>query len=437
MGSTRSMIQKNLCWLWVNNMEPILSIIIPTFNNPQYINPCVQSIANTGVLDGLAELIIVNNGDQPLSYLEKALPNTRVLKPNENLGWERGLKLGVENSKTPFLCFQNDDTHIPSACSDFYSRMLIYFRDARVAAVGPATTIASGWHSIYRQDALRDPTEVSYLIFFTAVVRRSHYEQVGGIDTECPGGDDIDLSIRFRKAGYKILVNPNAFLIHHAFKTGTRVRGEHTEANGWNSVEMIERTNKYLIQKHGFREFLNTMRGLDYTGFKRTDSDSEGDAIRKIISGVTSTKVVEMGCGAVKTVENSIGVDRVKKGDIIPHVGKPSVADITCDISHALPATLDGADVVIARHILEHVIDPISTILKWKQILKHEGILVVAVPNEDFGKSIPMNPEHVHAFNRASLSNLMAVCGMKEVETVDPNNGVSFIGVYKKTEDSK
>jgi hypothetical protein len=26
---------------------------------------------------------------------------------------------------------------------------------------------------------------------------------------------------------------------------------------------------------------------------------------------------------------------------------------------------------------------------------------------------------------------------MKEVETVDPNNGVSFIGVYKKTEDSK
>ncbi len=206
-------------------MKPTVSIIIPTWNLPEYFNPCALSILNTGVLNGLAELIIVNNGSQPIEELVKGWPNTKVLNPGSNLGWERGLEYGLKEAQGDFICFQNDDTLIPKANQNFYSQLMHPFHDQKVAAVGPATTVASGWHSVFNPQALRTLSEVSYLIFFTVMIRRSDLEAVGGIDISAPGGDDLDLSIRLRKAGKHLLVNPDAFIIHHAFKSGTLSEG--------------------------------------------------------------------------------------------------------------------------------------------------------------------------------------------------------------------
>jgi len=413
-------------------MKPLVSIIIPTWNNPQFLNPCVKSIVDTGVLDGLCELIIVNNGDQPIEELTRGIKNIRVLKPGTNLGWEGGLQFGLKNSDSLFVCFQNDDTIIPFANSNFYSQLLFPFRDSNVAAVGPATTNAAGWHSIYLSQPLKNPTEVSYLIFFTVMLRRSELESAGGIDTTAPGGDDFDLSIRLRQRGKKLIINPNAFLIHHAFKTGERIRGDSSVAGGWNSAEMTDNTNKWLIQKHGFKNFFSTVCGLDYSTYSPKSNDTEGDIVRQYVQG---DKVVELACGAVKTVTNAIGIDRVKGGEMIPHVGKVSVADIVGDVSEPLPIPNESVDTIIARHVLEHLIDPISSVLLWKKALKPGGKIIIAVPNEDIGKSIPMNPEHIHAYTMNSLNVLMDVCGFKLINAIDSNNGVSFVGIYKK--DSK
>lgn len=75
---------------------------------------------------------------------------------------------------------------------------------------------------------------------------------------------------------------------------------------------------------------------------------------------------------------------------------------------------------MIARHILEHCIDSVSVIKEWARLLKPNGKLIVAVPNEDIIRGIPMNPEHVHAFSPSSMKSLMEMCGLKEVEVIDP-----------------
>lgn len=408
-------------------MKTPVSIIIPTFSNPQFLNPCVTSIIQSGALHGLCELVIVNNGKQPVQEFVNGWPNTRVLEPGKNLGWEGGLQYGIDNTDSPFLVFQNDDTQIPYANAKFYHILLNHFNDESVAAVGPATTVAAGWHSVRRPIPLIEPTEVSYLIFFTVMVRREHLILVGGIDTTCPGGDDMDLSIRFRKAGKKLVLEPRAFLEHHAFKTGERVRGTSDKAMGWNSKEMTDRTNQWLIQKHGFKTFMETMRGL--SPMKVPGKDTEGAAIRSLVKEGT---VLELGCGATKTVPHSVGVDRVPKGEMIPHIGKESVADIVSDVSEQLPVNDCSYDNVIARHILEHSLDSIKTLKEWNRVLKVGGQLVVAVPNENVGKGIPMNPEHVHAFKPESLKTLMELCGFKEAQVVDPKNGISFVGFYEK-----
>lgn len=413
-------------------MKPPVTIIVPTWNNPQFLNPCIDSIRATGVLNGLCNLLIVNNGQQPIKEYVQGWRNTEVLEPKQNLGWERGLELGLKHSDSPFVVFQNDDTVIPHATSRFYYSLLSSFNDDSIGAVGPATTNASGWHSIFQKYPLGVPSEVSFLIFFTVMMRRAHLDMVGGIDTSCPGGDDIDLSIRLRKAGKKLVVNPNAFIIHHAFKTGERVRGGPEKVDGWNSREMIDRTNKWLIQKHGFKTFMETMRGLELT--PSPSKDLEGDIVRSFVDG---GKVVELGCGPIKTVADSVGIDRIPKGEVIPHVGRVSVADIVADVSDTLPLEDKSFDVLIARHILEHCVDAVKVIKEWSRVLKVGGKMVIAVPNEKTVKGIPLNPEHVHGFTPESLDSLMGVCGFKSLAHGDPENGISFVTSYEKLWDSK
>lgn len=406
-----------------------IDIIIPTWNNAEFLDPCVISIAKTGVLDSLARLIIVNNGKQDLSGFA-GREDILVLDPGKNLGWEGGLKFGLEKSDAPFVVFQNDDTFLPISSGRFYHRLLTNFSNDDVAAVGPATTVAAGLQSIFHPQAPRLQTEVSYVIFFTVMIRRSDLDAIGGVDDALPGGDDIDMSIRFRKAGKHVVIDPGAFIIHHGFKTGTRVRGNHETKGGWNSPEMTDRTNQYLIRKHGFKEFIKTMQGLSY-GPSGEFRDLEADVVRNFVDG--DKNVVELGCGGRKTVEHAIGVDRVPVGDQIPFLpNTQSIADVQADVQNELPFADNSQDVVIARHIFEHCLDSVGTARRWNRIIRPGGKLILAVPDERVTRGIPLNPEHVHAFNPESLKNILEACGFREIQSQPCGNGVSFVGAYEK-----
>ncbi len=409
-------------------MKPTASIIIPTFNNPDFLIPCVESIARTGCLDGLCELIVVNNGEQPMDFMA-CLPNIKVVKPPRNLGWEGGLQAGLRVAEGDFVCFQNDDTLIPRATRGFYSQLLWPFQNQQVAAVGPATTIAAGSHSVFLKDPLRTPMGVAYLIFFTVMLRRSDLEAAGGIDASAPGGDDIDLSIRLRKLGKHLLINPDAFLIHHAFKTGIRVRGDRDVAGGWNSKEMTDKTNIWLIQKHGFKTFLETMRPMSYEN-STAAPDTEGQAVRQFVQG---EKIIELGCGSRKTVPSAIGLDHTLTGDRPSNLHEGAcVSDILADVTKPLPMDDLSVDTAIARHILEHSVDTVGTLTNWNAVLKMGARLIIAVPNQDIVSSIPLNPEHVHAFTPDSLRKMTELCGFKHLGTIDPMNGISFVSCFEK-----
>ena len=409
-------------------MKPI-TIIIPSFNNEEFLNPCVYSIIRSGVLDGVADLIIVNNGKQDIERVFGGVKQIKILNQKENLGWEGGLELGIKESKTPFLVFQNDDTFLPPSGASFYHRLLMRFSDDNVAAVGPVTTCAAGVQSVYNPNCPLIAKEVPWMIFFTVMVRRSHLEAVGGIDTSLPGGDDLDLSIRFRKAGYNLVVDPGAFIIHHGFKTGERVKGTPNVKYGWNSIEMSDRTNQYLIKKHGFKTWWSMMRGLNYP--QSASIDLEGNLVRSFVNG--DKNIVEFGCGPMKTVERAVGIDRIPKGQEIPLLnGKISVADITADVTEEIPLEEKSQDIIIARHVLEHIVDSIETVKKWKKVLRIGGKMIVAVPDERVTMSIPLNMEHVHAFTMESMKNLMESCGLKEIKSKSAENGVSFVGCYER-----
>jgi hypothetical protein len=77
-------------------------------------------------------------------------------------------------------------------------------------------------------------------------VRRSVFEQVGGLDEEglAVAYNDVDLCIRIRKAGYRIIWTPYAQLTHHESKS----RGvDHTEQER----NRFDREIKYMRERWG------------------------------------------------------------------------------------------------------------------------------------------------------------------------------------------
>ena len=271
-----------------------------------------------------------------------------------------------------------------------------------------------------------------FLIGYCILVRREALDKAGGVQDMEHGGDDIDLSIRLRKAGYILVSRRTEFVYHHGFQTGERVHGKPNQANGWNSREMIENTNMELIRKHGFLEWWETLvqqKSAEGTA-PENSIDAETEIVRKHLNGGI---VVELGCGGKKTVPHAIGVDRIASGNGIPNINAHSEANIVADVEEPLPFADDYADSVIARHVFEHCLDPVRTMTNWKRILKTGGKLIVVCPDEKVDEGVPLNPEHVHAFTADTIKNLAGLLGFEEMAREENYNGVSFTSVLRKT----
>jgi len=406
-------------------IEPV-SIIIPTFNNAEMLSHCISSIGAKR-LTYPVDVVIVNNGHPRSLDMIGDEPWMRIIQTDgKNLGWEGGLKEGLKHTKSEFVVFMNDDTFVPSSESNWLRNMAETFYQPEVAAVGPCTNVVMGTQNmLFRTPHIA--LETTYLIGFCMMVRRKHLEEVGGVDEMLPGGDDLDLSIRFRKAGYHLVNRRDVFVFHYGYQTGTKIHGTSNQRNGWNSREMNERTKHALIVKHGFYEWFKCIAGYEHQPRQKGD-DHEGKIIREHVLG---DKILDLGCANNKTVENAIGIDIVPRGKQVPFLNASSEADIEADVEKAIPFGNGTQDTVISRHLLEHCINPIKTIREWKRVIKHGGRLIIAVPNEEVMNTIPMNGEHVAAYTPESLNELATLLDLKRIY-LESSSGGSFVSVFEK-----
>lgn len=225
-----------------------VAIIIPSMDNRAYLEPCLNSLfENTRGID--YHVYVVNNGAPgSLSWLQ--YPTQSTIHGRGNLGWERALQLGLDCSHQPLALFLNDDTVFLRTQQNWLAHLVNDLEDPQVAAAGPVSNMVAGPQSSSQQLTAQQYC-ARYLIGFCLLVRRSALDAVGGIDTTLPGGDDIDLSIRLRQAGYTLVCDRRSFVYHYGFRTGERVHGDRTVPGGWNSPQMVQKTANALIAKHG------------------------------------------------------------------------------------------------------------------------------------------------------------------------------------------
>ena len=406
-------------------IEPV-DIIIPTYNNVKMLTECISSIGATRLLYPV-NIIIVNNGHPASLDHIGSQPFFKVVQTGgKNLGWEGGLIEGLKHSKSEFVMFSNDDIFVPASESNWLRKMMEVFADPKIAGVGPTSNFVMGAQHMLKASSF-DIIDVPYLIGFNVLYRRSALDEVGGVDNTLPGGDDLDLSIRMRLKGYSLVCRRDVFVFHYGSVTGTQLHGDSNRKYGWNSQGMTERTNTALIRKHGFKEWFKCIAGFDYPQRTKGD-DHEGQIVRESIVG---EKIVDLGCANNKTVPNAVGVDWIKKGDPVPFLNAVSEADVQADAEQRLPFEDGSQDTLIARHFLEHCLDPIESLREWKRVVKSGGRIILAVPNEEVLKSIPLNGEHLHAYNAKSLFNLGAAVGLKPMK-VDATTSGSIVAVFER-----
>lgn len=409
----------------------LVDIIIPTYNNGEYLLPCLRSMLARSGTQGLFKIIVVNNGHKnSCDYVEHE--DITVVHTGENLRWEGGITEGLKHSKTPYVMFANDDIFIPTASHMWINRMLEHFHNPKVAAVGPSSNCVMGLQNIWSSPPA-DIFTSKFLIGFCVLMRRSAFDEIGGMDLALPGGDDFDWSIRLRNAGYLLVVDRSVFVYHHGFKTGERLHGNAAVMNGWNSWEYMQKVNTALIKKHGLKTWYDTMNGAHTPPSieNHASDDTEGDFIRSVVGD--TKKVVDLGCGPNKTVSWATGVDMIPEGvEINTLQGAPSQADVVANVEERMPFEDESFDIVIARHILEHCINPITTLREWSRLLTKTGKMCIAVPDHRRANTIPMNMEHVHAYTPENLTDIVELVGLQVEQIHDPENGISFVAVLTK-----
>ena len=404
-----------------------LTIAIPTWNNFKQLVDCLLTL--TLYVEYPFKIVVINNGaavDADGLEFEARLrkfvkyPHIEVIQAPENLGWQKAINLAfLEKCDTELFAMANDDLVFIPWCRGFLRQLCGYFNHPEIGAVGPSSNYVMGSQNLLD---LRGSVafETTLLIGFFMVVRSDVFAEVGGLDEGLPGGDDLDLSILIRKAGYRLLVDRSCYVHHIGSQTGQRL-------SHWNTPSHVDLTNNALIRKHGVRAWYETAQSRIGVFEPITqNSDAEGDKIREYVAGLQTG--LDVGCGHNKTVATAVGVDKCPRGQFGVAGGRKqdrSTADVTADASD-LPFDDSSQDYIIARHIFEHIIDPFAALDEWNRVLKPGGVLALACPDQSICDTMILDWSHMHAFTPESLSKLLIRAGFEVEDSFTVRPGFTF-----------
>jgi GT2 family glycosyltransferase len=245
--------------------RPVLSILIVNYQCGAYLAECLQSLfARPPQLS--YEVIVVDNASTDDSIARArvlGLPvKWKLLK--ENVGFGRGNNLAAEEATGRYLLLLNPDTLV---LEDSITPLVNYCEaHPEVGLVGGHHEGRSGgwqlsfgfpltvWHEfeyalapgrfwdLLPSEAPTEPTEVGWLAGSFILIPRVLVERIGLFDVRFFLNDeDIDLALRVREAGYRVVFLPGRGLRHYGGVSRPFLDKESAA---------IHRSRRYYYRKH-------------------------------------------------------------------------------------------------------------------------------------------------------------------------------------------
>ena len=211
----------------------LVSVIVVNWNGKAYLGECLESLRSQKFFD--FEIIVVDNGstDGSTELVRSHFPECLLIQNPFNYGFARGNNQGIEKAKGRYIALLNNDAQ---AESDWLGELVkAAEKDPRIGMVASKIYLQGGrkiidnvGHLIYRDglnrgrgrlEVDRGQFDQKEEVFFpsgcAALYRREMLEEIGLFDEDFFAyGDDTDLGLKGRLAGWKCLYVPTAVVSH-------------------------------------------------------------------------------------------------------------------------------------------------------------------------------------------------------------------------------
>lgn len=252
-----------------------LSIIIVNYNVEYFLEQCLNSVM-LAAKNVNSEIIVVDNNssDGSIEMLKSKFPKVQVIQNSENVGFSKANNQGIKIGKGKYILLLNPDTVIDEhTLTKITERMNA---DDQIGGLGvrmvdgkgvflpeskrglPTPLVAFykifGLSSIFKKSKRFGRYHLSYLDEFEEneidilsgafmCMRKAVLDKIGLLDEAFfMYGEDIDLSYRIQKAGYKNIYFPQTTIIHY--------KGESTKKSSVNYVFVFYRAMIIFAKKH-------------------------------------------------------------------------------------------------------------------------------------------------------------------------------------------
>ncbi len=233
-------------------MPADVAVLIVTYNSENEISDCLRSVVEQR-RSVAQEIVVVDNDskDRTVETIRAGFPEVKLVTPGKNLGFAAGVNLAARQSDAKYLLLLNPDTTILDHAIDvvvefarqhphygFYGGRTLK-ADGRLEpsscwglpSLWSLTMFAFGLSTLAKHNPILDPEslgswprdtvrEVGIITGCFVLVERAAWEKLQGFDERYfMYGEDADLAMRARKAGYRPVICPDARLVHEVGKS--------------------------------------------------------------------------------------------------------------------------------------------------------------------------------------------------------------------------
>ena len=294
-------------WSWLPDSKLTADIVICVYNAIEETLDCLESIRRCTTVPHTVTIIDDGSNDLTREQLRRYIvgkPWMRLIENSKNLGYTRSANIGLSSSSAEWVVLLNSDTIVtPGWLEGLFE---VVKAKPNAAMIGPLSNAASwqsvpeihdvrgGWSSnplpegFVPSDIGRLVSELSPKMFpeatllngFCTLMRRDVVEQLGYLDEVAfpmGYGEENDLCLRVRKAGYTLAVADHVYVYHvksasfgsarraELSKSGTaQLHLKHPDVDmKATQAEMAELTSLIEVRKK-LRERLNPVGGRDF-----------------------------------------------------------------------------------------------------------------------------------------------------------------------------
>lgn len=218
--------------------EPLVSIIIPVYNQFTYTYYCLKSILLHS--EGIAyEVLVADDCSDDLTVdMEKIVDNVNIIRTDKNLKFLKNCNHAAKQARGKYILFLNNDTQVQPGWLEPLVRIceenekvgmvgskLVYADGILQEAGGIIWSDASGWNYGKNKSPLLPQfnyvKEVDYISGASIMIRKSLWGSIGGFDERYAPAycEDSDLAFEIRKKGYKVIFQPQSVVVHFEGKS--------------------------------------------------------------------------------------------------------------------------------------------------------------------------------------------------------------------------